>query len=138
MVNGLVREVAVMTGTLVLLVGMGGCNSDPTGGGGDDGNDNANAPCTDLTYENFAGSPDGFMATYCTTCHSSALIGADERQGATEGFDFDTLDGVQAQLERIRARAVVDGTMPPQAADATPTADELEQLAEWIDCGAPA
>ena len=134
MVNRLMREATVMMGTLVLCVGMCGCNSVPTGGGGGDGNDNANAPCTDLTYDNFAA---GFMTTYCTGCHSSALTGAD-RQGAPEGIDYDTLDGVVAQLERIRVRAVEDGTMPPQAADATPTADELDQLAEWIDCGAPA
>ncbi len=132
------REATVMMGTLVLCVGVYGCNSTSTGGGDGDGNGNGNAPCTALTYENFAGGPDGFMTTYCTGCHSSDLTGADERQGATEGFDFDTLDGVQARLDRIRVRAVEEGTMPFQTAEAIPTADELDQLAEWIDCGAPA
>ncbi|MCH7701661.1 MAG: hypothetical protein IID37_08230 [Planctomycetes bacterium] len=147
MVNRLVRKATMMTGTLVLFVGMYGCNSTSTGAGtgagDDDGNDNANAPCTDLTYENFVGTMDGFMATYCTTCHSSALTGA-ERQGATEGIDFDTMAGVVAQLNGIRERAVEavqdgDGSpMPPQTADAFPTADEVDQLAEWIGCEAQA
>lgn len=140
MVNRLVRKPTVMTGTLVLVVGMYGCNSTSTGGGGGDGNGNGNTPCTDLTYANFAA---GFMTAYCTDCHSSALSGVD-RQGAPDGFDYDTLEGVKAQLERIRVRAVEavqDGDvspMPPPTADAFPTAAELEQLAEWIDCDAPA
>ena len=139
MMNRSVRRVAMMTGTLVLFVGMCGCDATPAvGGGGDDGgdgNDNTNTPsCTDLTYANFAA---GFMNTYCISCYSSELTGAD-RQGSPEGIDFDTLDAVVAQLERIRVRAVEDGTMPPATADAIPTTGELDQLAEWIDCDAPA
>ncbi len=134
MVNRLVRKTTMITGTLVLVVVMCGCNSTPTNGGGGDGNDNDSAPCTDLTYANFA---EGFMTAYCTECHSSALMVAD-RQGAPEGVDFDSLAGVEAQLDRIRVRAVEDGTMPPSTAAATPTAGELDQLAEWIDCDAPA
>ena len=134
MVNRLVREVTLMTGTLVLCVGMCACNSDPAGGGGGAGNDNTTAPCTDLTYANFAAD---FMATNCTSCHSSELTGAD-RQEAPDGINFDTLEGVMAQLERIRVRAVEDGTMPPSTAEVIPTAEELDQLAEWIDCDAPA
>src|SRR5687767_14853394 len=58
------------------------------------------AVCPDgstLTWESFG---QEFMATYCTECHASTLMGA-ERQGAPLYHDFDTLDGVLPVLDHI-------------------------------------
>ena len=91
-------------------------------------------PCPEdnlLTTENFGGP---FILTYCTGCHHSSL-GADERAGAPEGMNFDTLAEVRAHAPRIWARAADDNaSMPPIGA---PAADERARLGEWLACGAP-
>lgn len=133
MIERIVRRAAVPASSLAVWLATAGCNSTAPGGNGGDGDDNANVPCTNLTYTNFAA---GFVTAYCTHCHSSELTGID-RQGSPVGVDYDTLAGIEAQLDRIRVRAVEEGSMPPQTAGAFPTADELDMLAEWIDCGAP-
>jgi uncharacterized membrane protein len=91
-------------------------------------------PCppqgTTLTYESFG---KRFMADYCDRCHS-----ADEghRHGAPESYRFDTLAAVLDHRDRIFVRAAASNTtMPPGVDD--PPADEREQLAEWLACGAP-
>ncbi|MHC4066125.1 MAG: hypothetical protein ACYSUI_16740 [Planctomycetota bacterium] len=100
-----------------------------TGGGGGDGGD---ADCGKLTYENFA---RGFFTSYCIRCHSSELSGAD-RNGAPAGLDWDDLEVVGENLDRIRVRAAETETMPPS--DPRPFDEERDMLAEWIDCDAPA
>ncbi|MEZ4383108.1 MAG: hypothetical protein R3A79_17405 [Nannocystaceae bacterium] len=84
-----------------------------------------------LTYENFGGP---FMNSNCTGCHHSAL-GAGERQSATSGVDFDTVDLIRAQADRIWARSGdQNDTMPPAG---PPSVDERALLGEWLACGAP-
>lgn len=94
----------------------------------------AERPCppdSALTWENF-GQP--YMLSWCTSCHSSALDEA-HRAEAPVGIDFDDLDGVRAQAERIWARSGdQNNTMPPAG---TAPALEREQLGEWLACGAP-
>lgn len=86
-----------------------------------------------LTYESFGMM---FMTSYCTSCHSSTLTGT-ARNGAPEGEDYDTLDGVLAAAEHIDAHAAAgpDATneeMPPSGA--MPTTAEREMLGAWLAC----
>ena len=88
-------------------------------------------PDSVLSYESF-GAP--FMATWCTTCHSSALPEA-ERAGAPLGVDFDSLEAIRARADRVWARAAGhNNTMPPVAG---PSEDDRLLLGEWLACGAP-
>ncbi len=71
----------------------------------------------------------------CLTCHS--------RQPTHEAFDvapkdvkFDTPEQIRAQVDRIRATAVVTETMPLGNLTEM-TAEERAQLGRWIDQGAP-
>jgi cytochrome c5 len=82
---------------------------------------------TQLTYDNFGA---GFFAANCNRCHSSA------KNGAPEKYKFDTLDNVHVLKDRIFIRAAGPNvTMPPGPED--PPADQRDQLAEWLACGAP-
>jgi uncharacterized membrane protein len=90
-----------------------------------------------VDYENYG---QGFMMTWCTPCHNSALEPGgsgenDPRSGAPEGVDFNTNEGVQLWRDRIIARATGGGpTMPPGGG---PTSEDLALLLEWLECGAP-
>jgi hypothetical protein len=85
----------------------------------------------EVTYENFAGP---FLLNWCVGCHSSSL-GADERQKAPLGADFDTLEGVRAKKDLVKKRVVEDQTMPVLGG---PSAEERELLGKWLDCDLPA
>jgi hypothetical protein len=62
-------------------------------------------------------------------------VPANQRQYATLGVNFDTVEGIQDQLLRIYARAGDDNdSMPP--IDSV-SADERRRLGDWIACGAP-
>ena len=94
----------------------------------------AERPCPDdsfLTYENFGGP---FMLSYCTTCHASRLP-ADMRQGSPLEVDFDGLDDIRAQADRVWIRAADQNfSMPPVG---PPSDEERARLGEWLACGAP-
>lgn len=94
----------------------------------------AERPCPDdsfLTYENFGGP---FMLTFCTTCHASRLP-ADMRQGSPLEVDFDGIDDIRAQADRIWIRAADQNlSMPPVG---PPSEQERTRLGEWLACGAP-
>jgi hypothetical protein len=94
----------------------------------------AERPCPEdsiLDGNNF-GVP--FFLTHCNGCHSDGLP-EDERQGAPAAVNFNTLDDVRGQDDRIWARAADHNlTMPP--VDSVP-ADARVQLGEWLACGAP-
>jgi hypothetical protein len=88
-------------------------------------------PCpptgTTLTYEGF-GAP--FVDSYCNECHSTA------RHGAPSSFRFDTVEDIRRHAGRIFVRAAGPNTTMPVGPD-DPPADERDQLAEWLACGAP-
>jgi uncharacterized membrane protein len=97
------------------------------------------AVCPDdstLTWNSFGRQ---FFADYCTRCHSSELRGA-ERQGAPNDHNFDTVQGVRAELdhtdESTAAGPDAVNTWMPLGAP-TPTEDERRKLGEWLACGAP-
>jgi len=91
-------------------------------------------PCPDdsfLTYENFGGP---FMLSYCTTCHSSRLL-ADMRQGSPIEINFDGIEDIRDQADRIWIRAADQNqTMPPVG---PPEDLDRMRLGEWLACGAP-
>lgn len=91
----------------------------------------AEMPCPDegttLRYESFGAT---FMAKHCNSCHTGA------RAGAPSSYRFDTHADIQRHAARIFVRAAgPNGTMPPGPSD--PPAEERDQLAEWLACGAP-
>lgn len=62
--------------------------------------------------------------THCNSCHFD---------GGTAPGNFTELSVIQNQKDRIKVRAVIEGTMPPGG----PMSDaERELLGAWIDCGA--
>jgi hypothetical protein len=91
-------------------------------------------PCppdgTELTYQNFG---QGFFIANCNRCHS-AEVG--DRQGAPEGYAFESLDQVRKHKARIFARAAGPNDSMPIGPD-DPPREERDKLAEWLACGAP-
>ncbi len=85
---------------------------------------------TKLSYDNFG---KAFFLSYCDYCHS-AEIG--DRKGAPDSYDFSTREKIVAHKERIYQRSAgTNDSMPPGPDD--PPLAEREQLAEWLNCGAP-
>jgi hypothetical protein len=82
------------------------------------------------------GFKDGFGDEFTFTLDLAAQIDLPEgeRQDAPLGVDFDTLDDVRRQAERIWARAGDHNqTMPPLGG---PHELERSYLGEWLACGA--
>ena len=107
----------------MLLVLLLACTDSPTAPSAAD----ANETCGNTDWWG-AGQP--LMLDFCAGCHSSRLSG-DQRYGAPEGIDLETLEGAQQHLDRIRARVLEDGDMPPGGGLST---EQLERLSEWLDC----
>lgn len=89
-----------------------------------------------LTWDSFG---KGFMESYCTRCHATALTGA-ARQGAPSDHNFESAALVRAQIEHIDGQTAagpdsVNTAMP--IGSPTPTEDERRMLGEWLACGAP-
>jgi hypothetical protein len=85
-----------------------------------------------LTWESF-GQP--FFMDHCVGCHSSQLVGEFARGDAVEGVDFDTLDGVRKQMQRIYERSADDNNTMPVMDSVADT--ERWLLGDWLACGAP-
>lgn len=84
----------------------------------------------DDTWESFA---HAYAETWCTSCHSSDLVGPEARYGAPDGFDFDTLEGMRAhQSEVFVWTAGDDPLMPPAGGVAVPLAN---RFSDWVQCG---
>jgi len=93
-----------------------------------DGGTVADEFCTDapvVTYENWG---EGFMVERCQSCHASGSV---ERNGAPAEISFDTHDAIVAQTDRILARALDVGDMPPSGGV---TEDDLYLLEVWLSC----
>ncbi len=88
-------------------------------------------PDSPLDAQNF-GVP--FFLTHCTGCHS-ATIPAEDRQGSPVDVNFDSVDEILAQADRVWARSAdQNNTMPPIDSVAP---EERVKLGEWLACGAP-
>lgn len=94
-----------------------------------------------LTWRSFGA---GFLLTWCTGCHSSHL-GADARQDAPDGVNFDTLANFKPHAGIAHERAVLDAhafLRDPNSASPMPPAglpadDDRRRFAQWIACGTP-
>ncbi len=93
-------------------------------------------PATPAAADETCGSTDWWgagqplMLDFCAGCHSSRLVGS-QRYGAPEGIDLETLEGAQQHTDRIRARVLEEGDMPPGGGLST---EQLERLSRWLDC----
>ena len=92
-------------------------------------------PTSTITYENFGRA---FMEDFCVNCHSSTKTGED-RMGATEDHDFDTLLGIRQVANHVDQTAGIgpasaNRNMPP-AEEPQPDDSDRRRLAEWISCG---
>ena len=58
------------------------------------------------------GTGQPLMLSYCAGCHSSHITGS-ARYGAPESVNLDTLADAQQWSERIAARVLTEGDMPP-------------------------
>lgn len=91
-------------------------------------------PCppggTKLTYAGFGGT---FFAANCNRCHSAP---SGEREGAPEGYVFDTVEQVRQHKDRIFARSAGPNASMPIGPD-DPPREQRDKLAEWLACGAP-
>jgi hypothetical protein len=98
-------------------------------------------PCpkdSPLTFRSFG---DGFLRTWCTGCHSSALA-ADERQGAPDDVNFDRGALYRPHAQAVYERAVLEAAKHGASASPMPPAGgvteaDRRRLAEWIACGSP-
>lgn len=72
------------------------------------------------------------FGTYCTHCHSTTLEG-DDRNGAPEDVNLDTIDG--AQPDWLVWQMVWTGQMPEDRV-IVPEEDKW-LIYEWLSCGRP-
>ncbi|MFT4625421.1 MAG: hypothetical protein ACI8PZ_004089 [Myxococcota bacterium] len=79
------------------------------------------------TWENYG---RGEMGLTCAGCHSSLYTGV-RRNGAPEGVDLDTLDGVVLWVDRVLDRTIDQRDMPPGGGLSE---YDLAALEEWLVC----
>jgi hypothetical protein len=125
---------------LVLAACTNTAQPEPTGATCDD-------PATNpLTWDSFGQS---FMATYCTSCHSSTLAHA-QRNGAPLFHDYDSLKDTMKIPDHIDAQAGIgpkasNRLMPPDRCPTTPggaldrdcpepSDADRTKLATWLAC----
>ena len=89
--------------------------------------------CATGTHTSWENTGRPITLAWCVPCHSGALV-PDERQGAPEEVNFDDYEAVVLWADRIRVRATEAMDMPPMGG--VPQED-LDALAEWIDCSLP-
>ena len=80
----------------------------------------------ELTWDNFG---QGFMLTYCTSCHSAE---SPNRFDAPEGINFDTEEEVEAWRDVLRQVVLEDETMP-LGGGVFP--DDLYLFEIYLECG---
>jgi hypothetical protein len=98
------------------------------------------ALCPTTNPPTYSGFGQAFFATYCTRCHASTLVGDAARNGAPDGFDYDTLAGVRAHIREIDEAAAIGPSasnriMPLSAP--RPTDAERTTLGQLLACGVP-
>jgi uncharacterized membrane protein len=105
------------------LVACGGPSADVPGETADTG-----GPCVDApvaTWENFGA---GFVTQHCQACHAGS---APDRHGAPDDVRFDSREETEALAERVLARVVDAGDMPPSGGV---SADDLAMVGYWLAC----
>ncbi|MCL4233334.1 MAG: hypothetical protein KJ042_02330 [Deltaproteobacteria bacterium] len=72
-----------------------------------------------------------FFDAYCVRCHSEYQQGS-ARNGAPEGYNWDSQDEVLAAGELIIEQLRDDGAMPPSAP--YPGKQDKDRIISWLDC----
>lgn len=84
----------------------------------------------DYAYYNFG---EDFMEQYCTRCHHSEARGAINRQGAPDGLDFNKVEVIRENKDKIIAAAYSEpNTMPPDLIQ--PDSEERSTMKAWLQC----
>ena len=91
--------------------------------------DTADPGCVDAPQVTWESWGQGFLTTYCTSCHS---VTSPSRYDAPVGVNFDTLDEVRTYAGAIRSAVVDKETMPVGGGI---TDDDRELLEVFLDCG---
>lgn len=106
---------ALLLGALIVGCTSGGdaASTDPVDAG-------ACPPGSALTYDSFG---EAFVREHCLGCHL-----------ASEEPTLTTQAQVQANRQRMLELAVYSTVMPD---DGPLTAEQRQQLGEWLECGAP-
>lgn len=120
-------------GALSLIVGIGAFAAATTSGCSDDTGTGGGSAVDCTTVKPYSQLNQAFSK--CTTCHSSELTTATDRQSAPEGFDYDTYELAIQHPEEI-AEQIEDGLMPPDGSPAL-TTTEANDLITWARCDTP-
>ena len=72
--------------------------------------ESANPDCVGVSEVTWDGFAHGFFTTYCTSCHS--VNNTDTRYGAPTDANFDSEADLIRKADRVRARVLVEATMP--------------------------
>jgi len=85
----------------------------------------------DYAYYNFG---EDFMEQYCTRCHHSDFQGAFNRQGAPEGLDFNKVEVIRENKDKIIDAVMYNkySTMPPDLIQ--PSDEEKNRMKAWLQC----
>ena len=82
--------------------------------------DTIDPACDTITYVKHI---QAIFVQKCISCHIA---------GGTGPGDYTKLENIKNQKDRIKVRAVIEGTMPESG---PMTKQERELLGKWIDCG---
>src|SRR5260221_13018480 len=97
---------------LLITVLLHGCMASNAPGSDSEGDTTDISQVCDSTAPTYTACVQPLMSKNCLGCHSSSRTGS-ARQGAPASVNFDTEADVQSWADRISARAVSEGTMPP-------------------------
>ena len=91
--------------------------------------------CDTTQSVTYAGEIKALFDAHCIDCHATTLAG-DDRQDATEGYDYDTYEASAEGAARAAVRAQA-GTMPPVAEGNAMNDAQVCRIVAWVEQGAP-
>jgi hypothetical protein len=104
-----------------------------SGGCGDDSGTNPDGiDCETATVKGYAELTSAFAK--CNNCHSTELEGAQARQAAPEGYDYNTYEVAKAHPVELIEQVEAD-LMPFAPPELVGT--EKQDLLTWATCGTP-
>jgi uncharacterized membrane protein len=127
--TGRIFSIALMTLVGATTAACGDSGSDGVGGGGSTG---PQVDCASVTVKGYS---ELTIWSTCTDCHSSTRVGAQARQSAPEGSNYDTYELAKQTAEEAQDQ-VFKGLMPPSGFS-QPTESEKRDLYAWVQCGQP-
>jgi uncharacterized membrane protein len=121
---------------MALAAGVAACTTCACSDMGDGGG----TPIAPGEVPTWDGAVEAVLTAHCTSCHTSPPTNQAPDTFRLDKYELsdggDGLLGAREMAGRIRARAVLQGTMPPPPAAAIPPSDQ-DILAAWVQGGAP-